>query len=123
MILVTSPNKPFKFNTKGLPRRSIMETEYHDEIEALYKEVEDSARSDVPPPTTWDPASTLAYVRAVVESTLQKTIPDDADIFRNGGDRCRILFSSRDSSLEAEARCTVCKPLGSGTPSWEPCAV
>ena len=95
MILVTNPNKPFKFNTKGLPRRSIMETEYHDEIEALYKEVEDSARSDVPPPTTWDPASTLVYVRAVVESTLQKTIPDDADIFRNGSDRYPISSSLR----------------------------
>ena len=87
MILVADPLKPFQFNAKGLLRRGIILDDYKDEIEALYEEVENSARSDVDPPATWDLNSTLAFVRAVVESTLRRPIPDDADIFRNGGDR------------------------------------
>ena len=87
MILITHPSKPLQFNVKGLPRRGVILTEYRHEIEDLYKAVESSAESDVPPPAAWDAESTLAYVRAVVESTLQRPIPDDADIFRSGGDR------------------------------------
>ena len=45
MVLVTSPTKPLQFNVKGLPRRKIILKEYHDEIEACYKKVEDSAPS------------------------------------------------------------------------------
>ena len=87
MILVAHPLKPFQFNAKGLLRRGIILDDYKDEIEALYEEVENSARSDIDPPATWDLNSTLAFVRAVVESTLRRPIPDGADIFRNGGDR------------------------------------
>ena len=87
MIIVTSPTKPFQFTVKGLPRRNIILQEYHDEIEALYKEVEESAQSEFTPPTQWDKSSTLQFVRAVVESTLHRALSDEADIFRNGGDR------------------------------------
>ena len=79
--------KPFQFNAKGLLRRGIILDDYKNEIEALYEEVENSARSDVVPPATWDLDSTLTFVRAVVESTIRRRIPDDADVFRNGGDR------------------------------------
>ena len=68
MIIVTSPTKPFQFTVKGLPRRNIILQEYHDEIEALYKEVEESAQSEFTPPAQWDKSSTLQFVRAVVES-------------------------------------------------------
>ena len=88
MVLVTSPIKPLQFNVKGLPRRKIILKEYHDEIEACYKEVENSARVDVPSPQTWDKASTLVFVRAVVNHTMRQSVPDGADIFRNGCDRC-----------------------------------
>lgn len=87
MVLVTSPSKPFQYTVKGSPRRHIILQEYHDEIEALYKEVENSSQSEFSPPAVWDSDSTLAFVRAVVESTLRRSISDDADIFRNGGDR------------------------------------
>ena len=87
MILVASPSKPFQFNVKGLPRRKIILDEYHEEIEALYQEVENSAQNDLKPPEEWDEENTRAFVRAVVEHTLRRSITDDADIFRNGGDR------------------------------------
>ena len=87
MILVTSPSKPFTYTVKGSPRRSFILEDYHEEIEALYKEVETSSQSEFTPPSVWDNEDTLAFVRTVVENTLRRPIPDDADIFRNGGDR------------------------------------
>ena len=87
MIMVASPSKPFQFNVKGLPRRNIILGEYHDEIEALYQEVENSAQGDLQPPETWDQENTRTFIRAVVEHTLRRQIAEDADIFRNGGDR------------------------------------
>ena len=87
MILVTSPSKPFQYTFKGQPRRKIILQQYHDEIEKLYKEVEDSVQSDITPPATWDRENILTFVRAVVENTLRRELADDADIFRNGGDR------------------------------------
>ena len=87
MILVTSPSKPFEFTMKGQPRRQIILRNYHDEIEALYKEVEISAQSEFASPPVWDEASTLSFIRTVVQKTLHREINDDDDIFRNGGDR------------------------------------
>ncbi|KAH9903318.1 acetyl-CoA synthetase-like protein [Cubamyces lactineus] len=92
MVLVTSPIKPLQFNVKGLPRRKIILKEYHDEIEACYKKVEDSAQADVPSPQTWDKAGTLGFVRAVVDHTLRRRISDDADIFRNGCDSLQATW-------------------------------
>lgn len=87
MILVTHTRKPLQFNAKGLPRRGLIIEDYSDEIEALYKVVETTAESDIPLPATWDAEGALKYVRALVENTLNHPIPDDEDIFRNGGDR------------------------------------
>ncbi|PIL34373.1 hypothetical protein GSI_03148 [Ganoderma sinense ZZ0214-1] len=92
MILVTNPDKPFPFNAKALPRRGFILKEYNDEIEALYKEVESSAQSEFVPPVVWDEASTLAFVRTIVHSTLRRTLADDADIFRNGGDSLQSTY-------------------------------
>ena len=87
MILITHPSKPFQFNVKGLPRRGIILSDYENEIESLYQQVESTVQSDIAPPASWDADGTLTFIRAVVENTLQHPIPDDADIFRNGGDR------------------------------------
>lgn len=87
MILVTSPSKPFQYTIKGQPRRNVILQQYHDEVERLYKEVENSAQSELQPPLSWNQESALDFVRAVVSSTLRRAIADDADIFRSGGDR------------------------------------
>ncbi|KAI9065204.1 acetyl-CoA synthetase-like protein [Trametes sanguinea] len=111
MILVTSPSKPFQLSIKGLPRRKVMLAEYHVEIETLYKHVEDSAQSDLRAPTSWDEASTLAFVRAIVHETLRRPIGDEDDIFRHGCDslqatwiRNTILRALRETEPEAVKR-------------------
>ncbi|OJT12273.1 Linear gramicidin synthase subunit D [Trametes pubescens] len=111
MILVTSPSKPFQFNMKGLPRRSIILAEYDNEVEALYKDIEDSAQGDLQPPEDWDEESTLAFIRGVVERTLRHALSDDDDIFRSGGDslqatwiRNTILRAVRQTDTSAAKR-------------------
>ena len=64
-----------------------MVQQYSEEIEAIYRAVESSAQSDFTPPATWDATTTLNFVQAVVNGTLSRPLADDADIFRNGGDR------------------------------------
>ncbi|OSD00953.1 acetyl-CoA synthetase-like protein [Trametes coccinea BRFM310] len=111
MILITSPLRPLQLNTKGIPRRKIMLKEYNKEIEALYEQAEGSSHSDLPPPTCWDEGSILAFLRAVVHKTLRRSIADDADIFRNGGDslqatwiRNAILRALRETIPDASSR-------------------
>ncbi|RPD56588.1 acetyl-CoA synthetase-like protein [Lentinus tigrinus ALCF2SS1-7] len=111
MILVTSPNKPLEYNAKGLPRRAPNLRQYHDEIEALYVEVERSAQTDIVAPATWDPETTRSFVDAVVEKVMQKRVPEYVDLFRHGCDslqatwiRNTILHAIRGQSVEAAAR-------------------
>ena len=95
MILIASPSKPFQFNAKAIPRRGVIFKQYSEEIEAIYRAVESSARSDIALPATWDATNTLDFVRAIVEGTLTRSLADDADIFRNGGDRL-VFCSSKE---------------------------
>ncbi|KAI0719494.1 acetyl-CoA synthetase-like protein [Cerioporus squamosus] len=111
MILVTSPAKPFAYNIKGYPRRNIILREYHDDIEALYAQVEQSAQSDVVAPVNWDLADTRAFVRTVVQRVVKRPLADDADLFRNGCDslqatwiRNTILRAVREYSKAAAQR-------------------
>ncbi|KAI9058948.1 acetyl-CoA synthetase-like protein [Trametes sanguinea] len=92
MILVASPLKPLQLNMKRLPRRPLILKDYHNEIEALYQEVENSSQGDLLPPAAWDKERTHAFIRAVVERTLRRSIADDADIFRNGGDSLQATW-------------------------------
>ena len=87
MIMVASPSKPFTYNIKGYPKRTIILRDYHDDIEALYAQVEQTAQSDVSGPQTWDVENTRAFVRTVVQRVVQRSLSDDADLFRNGCDR------------------------------------
>ncbi|CDO73877.1 hypothetical protein BN946_scf185016.g34 [Trametes cinnabarina] len=111
MILVASPSKPFEFNVKGLPRRKIILDKYHDEIEALYQEVENSSQNDLKPPEVWDQEGTRVFIRTVIERTLRRSIADEADIFRNGGDslqatwiRNTIMRAVRETDAKAASR-------------------
>ena len=85
--MIASPSKPFQYNIKGYPRRPWILKEYHDDIEALYSEVERSAQSDVAAPSEWDAESTHAFVSTVVQKVIRRPLADDADFFRNGCDR------------------------------------
>ncbi|KAI9064759.1 acetyl-CoA synthetase-like protein [Trametes sanguinea] len=92
MILVTSPTKPFMLNAKDLPRRNVILADYHNEIETLYKHVEESTRNGLHPPASWEEPETSAFVRAVVHDTLRRYIADDADIFHNGCDSLQATW-------------------------------
>lgn len=117
MIIMTFPSKPFQLNAKGAPRRAVILKQYEEEIEELYRQIEDSSQSDLPAPSVWDQASTLSFVRAVVEQTLRRTIADDDDIFRNGGDRYAPITSFWfRGSLLRHSPLTVCKRPISATP-------
>lgn len=87
MVLITNPSKPLHLTAKGTLRRNIILDEYQREIEELYASVETCTWTDAAPPTTWDQANTTAFVRAVVHNTLRHPIDDNADIFRDSGDR------------------------------------
>lgn len=87
MIIVTSPDKPFSFNIKGYPRRSWILKDYQEDINNLYAVVEESAQSDVAGPVEWSTENISTFLRIVIERVLRKSIPDDADFFRNGCDR------------------------------------
>ncbi|KAI0700690.1 acetyl-CoA synthetase-like protein [Cerioporus squamosus] len=111
MILVASPDKPIEYNAKGFPRRTPNLKRYHDEIEALYTDVERSAQSDIVAPSTWDADSARSFVHAVVEKVMQKHVPDRADLFRNGCDslqatwiRNTVLRAIREHDVSAARR-------------------
>ena len=101
MIIVTSPGKPFSYNVTGYPRRTWILKDYQEEIAAVYKAVEESAQNDVHAPVAWDDGSTRTFVRTVVERVLKKSIPDNADFFRNGCDRYvpPVFTSNHDTEL------------------------
>ncbi|KAI0759234.1 male sterility protein-domain-containing protein [Trametes elegans] len=81
VVLEASPSKPFRLN------------------------------NDLQSPAVWDAPNTLTFIRAVVEHTLRRSVSDDADIFRSGGDslqatwiRNTILRAIRDSDPSAVKR-------------------
>ena len=95
MILVTTPAKPLELNAKGYPRRAPNLKRYLDEIDAIYAEVERSAQSDVPSPVNWDRTSTRRFAKMVVEKVMQRSVSDDADLFRSGCDRYAMFPIAR----------------------------
>ncbi|KAI0764139.1 hypothetical protein BD413DRAFT_673489 [Trametes elegans] len=99
VILGASPSQPFRLNGG---------------IDRLYDAVEQGAQSDLQPPAVWDAPNTLTFFRAVVEHTLRRSVSDDADISRSGGDslqatwiRNTILRAIRDSDPSAVKRLPV----------------
>ncbi|TFY63805.1 hypothetical protein EVG20_g6168 [Dentipellis fragilis] len=105
MILVSSRDKPFVYTAKGAPRRQPLLNAYDEEIKALYKSVDESAQTDIPPPVAWDFARSVKYVRDVVQKVLEKEIADNDDFFQHGCDslqatwiRNTILRTMRESA-------------------------
>lgn len=86
MIMVTSPSKPFSRTAKGTTRRPAILLDYETEIEDLYKVVEESAQTDLPPPTDWSSENSLEFIRAAVNKVLPG-VEDSDDIFQRGCDR------------------------------------
>ncbi|KAM5541012.1 hypothetical protein V8D89_005323 [Ganoderma adspersum] len=93
MIMLTSPNKPLEYTAKGTPRRQICIKAYTDEIDALYKRVEESSQVDLPPPRNWTPTTVRQFVEDVVKKvTKNDAIKPDDDLFLQGCDSLQVTW-------------------------------
>lgn len=88
MIIIAHPSRPFTYNHKGAPKRGAILTEYADDIEAVYTEVEKGI--SIAPPAEWTPATTLEFVRDTVNGILRQPAGDSDDLFEGGCDRSVI---------------------------------
>ncbi|KAI0350525.1 acetyl-CoA synthetase-like protein [Trametes cingulata] len=93
MITVTKPNKPFQYTAKGTPRRHVSLAEYAEEIEELYRKVEESSQVDVQLPPSWTDGAVREYVRGVVTKVLRAPdIGDEDDLFQQGCDSLQATW-------------------------------
>ncbi|KAJ3897995.1 hypothetical protein F5879DRAFT_910286 [Lentinula edodes] len=92
MILVASPSKPFMYTAKNTACRQAILNQYEEEIEAVYKAVEETTQSDIPAPVEWNPLSTKSFVRTIVTQVLSHTVKDGDDIFQYGCDSLQATW-------------------------------
>ncbi|KAK0451170.1 NRPS-like enzyme [Desarmillaria tabescens] len=100
MILVAKPSKPFEFTAKGTLRRKAILKAYNQEIEDLYKAIDDATQADVVIPQLWTLRNVMAMIRGIVTAALERKIGDSDDIFVAGGDSLTAM-SIRNSVLHA----------------------
>ncbi|OSD00742.1 acetyl-CoA synthetase-like protein [Trametes coccinea BRFM310] len=107
MITVTNPDKLFQYTAKGTPRRHVSLAEYAQEIDELYRRVEESSQVDIPPPSAWEGEALLQYVREVVKRVLKATqICDNDDLFQQGCDSLQATWI-RNTILNAVRKTTM----------------
>ncbi|KAJ7185924.1 hypothetical protein C8R46DRAFT_388493 [Mycena filopes] len=99
MILVSNATKPFTYTAKSTARRQAIIADYNDEIQALYATVDETTQPALRL-ESWDPISTLEFVREVVHNVMARAVEDDADIFQHGCDSLQATWI-RNSLLHA----------------------
>lgn len=88
MIMLTRPEKPLEYTAKGTPRRQVCINAYFEEIEELYKRIEESSQVDIPPPQYWSSEAVHTYIGEVVRKVLKNpALKDTDDLFQQGCDR------------------------------------
>ncbi len=87
MILVAKPSKPFEFTAKGTLRRNAILKAYEQEIEDLYKTVDDASQTNIVIPQLWTQKNIKIMIRDIVTTFVQRKLDDTDDIFVAGGDR------------------------------------
>lgn len=87
MIVIANPSKPFTITAKGTPGRQVVIAAYTDEVDNLYKTVNEGSGSDIEPPASLEEAPMKEFVRNVVASIVEKAVSDDTDIMLAGCDR------------------------------------
>lgn len=92
MIIVCKPDKPFEYTAKGNARRHPSISMYNEEIEAVYKAVEESSLVDISLPASWEPEEAISFIRSIVARVMKTALPDDVDFFEFGCDRL-VFFS------------------------------
>ncbi|KAI0772397.1 acetyl-CoA synthetase-like protein [Trametes elegans] len=93
MIIVTSPNKPLEYTAKGTPRRQVCIKAYDEEIDALYKRVEESSQIELGPPRDWESETLREYLTSVVRTVMENdSVKEDDDIFQQGCDSLQATW-------------------------------
>ncbi|RPD70255.1 acetyl-CoA synthetase-like protein [Lentinus tigrinus ALCF2SS1-7] len=93
MITVTNPAKPFQYTAKGTPRRHVCLKDYADEIEEVYRKIEESSQVNVATPEAWTDVTVREYVRKVVQTVMKAPhIGDHDDLFQQGGDSLQATY-------------------------------
>ncbi|KAG7443762.1 NRPS-like enzyme [Guyanagaster necrorhizus] len=100
MIIVANPAKPFEFTVKGSLRRKAVLKAYEQEIESLYKTVDEASETDIVIPQLWTLKNVVTIVRDIVTAVFQRNIGDTDNIFLAGGDSLTAT-SIRNSLLRA----------------------
>ncbi|SJL14874.1 uncharacterized protein ARMOST_18349 [Armillaria ostoyae] len=100
MIIIANPAKPFEFTVKGTLRRKAVLKAYEQEIEALYKTVDEVSHADVVIPQLWTLKNVMTMVRDIITAVFERKIGDAEDIFLAGGDSLTAT-SIRNSLLRA----------------------
>ncbi|CDO76172.1 hypothetical protein BN946_scf185034.g5 [Trametes cinnabarina] len=107
MIIVTKPEKPFQYTAKGTPRRHVSLADYAQEIDELYRRVEESFQVNIQPPSSWSGDAVLEYVREVVKRVLKAPeIGDEDDLFQQGCDSLHVTWI-RNTMLHAVRKTTL----------------
>ncbi|KAI0353748.1 acetyl-CoA synthetase-like protein [Trametes cingulata] len=93
MITVTRPDKPFQLTAKGTPRRHVCLADYAEEIDELYRKVDESSQAGVQHPLVWTDDDIREYVRSVVQMVLRAPkIADEDDLFQQGCDSLQATW-------------------------------
>ncbi|KAK0200585.1 NRPS-like enzyme [Desarmillaria ectypa] len=100
MIIVANPAKPLELTAKGTLRRNAVLKAYEQEIESLYKTVDEVSQTDVVIPQLWTLKNVMIMVRDIVTAVFDRKIGDADDIFLVGGDSLTAM-SIRNSLLRA----------------------
>ncbi|KAK0200586.1 NRPS-like enzyme [Desarmillaria ectypa] len=98
MILVAKPSKPFEFTAKGTLRRKVILKAYEQEIEDLYKVIDDVSQMNVVIQQLWTLKNVMTMIRDIVTTIFERKIGDTDDIFVAGGDSLTAM-SIRNSVL------------------------
>ncbi|KZV68636.1 acetyl-CoA synthetase-like protein [Peniophora sp. CONT] len=115
MILVAHHEKPLELTAKDTVRRNICLAKYEEEIAALYEAVEDSSHAGPVSPSTWSPESTIAFIREVAQTIMERDILVDDDLFSLG---CDSLFATfiRNNIIRALRTSASTSPLAHRVP-------
>ncbi|KLO13762.1 acetyl-CoA synthetase-like protein [Schizopora paradoxa] len=109
MIIVSKPSKPFTYTAKNTPRRQRIISDYADEIEELYANVDASTQPDLIPPASWELQNALLFVRKVTLRVLQRSISDCDDMFQHGCDSLQATWirNTLTNALRKDYRRTI----------------
>lgn len=87
MIVVTDPSHPLLYTAKHTIRRQVSLKEYADEVSRAYKAVAESSNEDISPPSSWELADVVQFVRSVADRVLERPVGVEDDLFQLGADR------------------------------------